>query len=255
MPAPSASATPASAARPARWFGGRAEAPMPETTAAGGIRLLTAPSDTVTDEQVAQAEERMHAAEAADPAPALLMLGQRLGLTRFEREVLLLCAGMELDTRIARLCALAQDDGARPFPTFALALALFESPSWDVVSPERPLRYWRLIEISQPGGQPLTASALRADERVVNYLKGLNYLDDRLASLLVPRDMSASDTTLPPSQQAIADLIAHRLRQSDSDRRLPIVQLLGSDRPSKQLVADQAGRAAAWSCRLSARLR
>ena len=39
--------------------------------------------------------------------------------------VLLLAAGMELDTRFGSLCARAQDDPQKPFPTFALALALF----------------------------------------------------------------------------------------------------------------------------------
>jgi hypothetical protein len=107
----------------------------------------------------------------AEPPWSLHLMGERLGLTQFERNVLLLCAAMELDTRTAALCARAHDDPQKPFPTFALALALFEKPSWDVLSPERPLRYWRLIEINQPGGQPLTASALRADERIVNYLK------------------------------------------------------------------------------------
>ena len=66
------------------------------------------------------------------------------------------------------------------------------------MSPERPLRYWRMLEISQPGSQPLTTSPLRADERIVNYIKGLNYLDDRLALLLSPLDVSAT-TQLPAS--------------------------------------------------------
>ena len=131
-------------------------------------------------------------AEAApiDPPPALVILGQRLGLSQFEQEILLLCAAMELDTRIAGLCARAQDDPDRPYPTFALALALFDDPAWDALSPERPLRYWRLIEINQPGATPLTTSALRADERIVNYLKGLNYLDDRLTPLLAPLEVT-----------------------------------------------------------------
>ncbi len=69
--------------------------------------------------------------------------------------MLLLCAAMEFDTRTAWLCARAQRDATKPYPTFALALALFDDPAWDVLSPERPLRYWRLIEINQPGAQPL----------------------------------------------------------------------------------------------------
>src|SRR5262249_60804609 len=82
---------------------------------------------------------------------ALELLSDRLGLSPFERNVLFLCAAMELDTRIAGLCAHAQDDPSKPFPTFALTLALFDEPSWDALSPERPLRFWRLIEISQLG--------------------------------------------------------------------------------------------------------
>ena len=92
---------------------------------------------------------------------ALELLSDRLGLSQFERNVLFLCTAMELDTRIAGLCARAQNDPQKNFPTFALALALFDGPSWDAVSPERPLRFWRLVEISQLGAQPLTASALR----------------------------------------------------------------------------------------------
>jgi hypothetical protein len=137
------------------------------------------------------------------------------------------------------LCARAHDDPARPYPTFALALALFEEPSWDVLSPERPLRYWRLIEINQPGGQGLTMSALRADERIVNYLKGLNYLDDRLVPLIAPIDSGAPLGEPPPSQRALVEEIVRRWRQA-SDPVMPLIQLLGPDGSSKQLVAAHA---------------
>ena len=111
---------------------------------------------------------------------------------------------MELDTRIAPLCAHAQDDQNRPYPTFALALVLFDEPRWDVLSPERPLRHWRLIEINQPAAQPLTTSPLRADERIVNYVKGLDYLDDRLSALLAPLELDEEQAELPPSQQVLS---------------------------------------------------
>ncbi len=96
---------------------------------------------------------------------------------------------------------------------------------WEALSPERPLRYWRLIEINQPGAQPLTSSALRADERVVSYLKGLNYLDDRLTPLLAPLTDTADD--LPPSQQQQADTIVQHVRTASHG--LPVVHLLGAD--------------------------
>jgi len=202
--------------------------------------LLPAGPSSRNDEQVAQAAANMAAAESQSEPPALIILAQRFGLTRFERDVLLLCAAMELDTTIAALCARAQQDPSRPYPTFALALSLFDEPAWDVLSPERPLRYWRLIEINQPGAQPLTTSAVRADERVVNYLKGLNYFDDRLAPLLVPLQAPQGEVELPPSQRQAAETIVYYLKQAVSAQSSPVIQLLGPDAPSKQLVAWQA---------------
>lgn len=178
------------------------------------------------------------------PAPppelpsALTLLTQRLGLSRFERDLLLLCAGMELDTRIAGLCARAQDDPQKPFPTFALALALFDEPVWDVLSPERPLRYFRLIEVHATPTQPLTASPLRADERIVSYLKGLDYLDERLSALCTPLVFDPGAELSSSQEQAVRDLV-HRLQLNGPPARLPVIQLLGHDGASKQLVARQ----------------
>jgi len=216
------------------WFGRAFTAPSSAPLA------LPAPSDTITEEQVAQAAAAMAEAEAMEPPPALVMLSRRFGLSRFEKEVLLLCAAIELDTGLAALCARAQDDPHRPYPTFALALALLDKPAWDVLSPDRPLRYWRLIEITQPAGQPLTASPLRPDERIVNYLKGLNYLDDRLGALVAPLDVPGVSADLPPSQQSSVASVAGYLKPG---RNLTTVQLLGADAPSKQVVAAHSASA------------
>ncbi len=197
-------------------------------------RLLAAPPT------LARLAERLAEAEAVEPPPALHILARRLGLSRFEQEVLLLCLGMELDTRFPALCAQAQADPNRPYPTFALALALFDEPAWDALSPERPLRYWQLIEINQPGAQPLTTSALRVDERVLNYAKGLNYLDDRLSPLLAPFDVSQDADPLPPSQETAVAQIVGQVQHSQPNSVPLVVQLLGIDNLSKQMVAQRA---------------
>ncbi|MCH7719886.1 MAG: ATP-binding protein [Planctomycetes bacterium] len=198
------------------------------------MREATAESDAEEVEAVAT----LRAAETFDPPPAMLILGKRFGLSSYEQQVLLLCAAMELDTRIPALCANAQDDPGRPYPTFALTMALFDEPTWDAHLPDRPLRYWRLIEINQPGAQPLTASPLRADERVVNYLKGLNTLDDRLTPLMEPLNIEADGVDLPPSQQTTIEAVIRNIEAPAAHS--PVVALLGSDGPSKQLVASRA---------------
>jgi ATPase family associated with various cellular activities (AAA) len=173
---------------------------------------------------------------AADaPVSALTLLSQRLGLSEFERQTLLLCAAMEFDTGFGALCAQAQRESGRNGPNFGLALAALDNPAWDVMSPERPLRFWRLIEINQPGSQPLIAAALKADERIVNYIKGLNTLDDRLMPLVEPV-VGVGEAALPPSHAKLVDMLETRVRQ-ESALPPPLFQLLGDARASKLTVA------------------
>jgi hypothetical protein len=119
-------------------------------------------------------------------APALLLLRNAFLLSPFETAVVALCAGFELDSDIGALCAKASGDPARPWPTFALALSAFEPGSWDAVAASGALRYWRLIEVERAPGQPLVQSPLRCEERIVDFIKGLNRLDEGAIAWLTP---------------------------------------------------------------------
>lgn len=172
--------------------------------------------------------------------PALELLRNQLDLSSFELQVILLCSAMEFLTDLPDLCAIAQRNALRTYPTFALAMMLFDEPSWDAMSPDRPLRRLRLLEINQQGTTPLTAAALKADERVVNYLKGLNHLDDLLSPLLMPLDV-APNVTLPDSQQLLVTDVLGQLEQHNQQvfsNRVPFLQLVGTDAASKHAIAD-----------------
>ena len=204
------------------------------------------------DERIALAAQAVREAEAATPPPALVTLAAELGLSRFERDTLLLAAATELDPAIAELCALAQRNDRLACPTFGLALSLLPDPAWEVVSPHRGLRYWRLIEITQQAGYGLIGAPLRADERIVNYLKGMNHLDDRLAPL-VEQLGAAYGRELPASQHAVvAEVVRHWQQPGIAG---PVVQLVGADDSGKQVVAAQvAGECGLVACRLPAAL-
>ena len=174
------------------------------------------------------------------PPPALTLLSQRFGLSRFEQEVLFLCVAMELDTRIARLCAQVQDNLNAPYPTFALAFALFAAPTWNVLSPERPLRYWRLLEITPLGAHPLTTSPLRVDERIVHYIKGLNYIDDRLSALLIPLETVPSGSLVPSHLHTLHSVLEQL--QAAAYSQPPVLQLVGPDPQSKQMMAQHLAK-------------
>jgi hypothetical protein len=221
-----------------RWFGSPKDA-----RPAQDVFLL--PDETLDAAKTAKDQGQ---ASAELPPPALIALRRKLGLSEFELDIVVLCAAMELDTSIALQCARAQGEPSRPYPTFALALSLFRAAAWEALSPESPLRRWRVIEVGQHSGQPLTVSALRIDEWVLNYLKGLDYLDDRLAPLM-SRIAPSPATSLPPSQHDAAEEILERLRAAPRNDKPPVVQLAGVDDTSKQRVCAlvcQALGAEAW---------
>ena len=196
-------------------------------------KLSDPPPPEDLTEAIAAARTRMQQAASIDPPPALVILAARFGLSEFESHLLLLCVSMELDSDMGSLCAHAQGNPEHQSPTFALALLLFDDAAWEVLSPERPLRFWRLIEINQSNGQPLTASILRADERIVNCVKGLNYVDDRLTALLTVAETPTG--ALPPSQDAVAQAIVADSRRPGATP--PVMNLLGPDTDSKLFIA------------------
>jgi hypothetical protein len=125
-------------------------------------------------------EESLRA--SLDPPAAIERLAAIFGLSPFERDVVLLAAGVEMDSRLARSVGEALGREPRGAITFALALATLAEPHWSALAPAAPLRRYRLVEIEADRG--LTTAALRIDERILHYLAGVNALDPRLESQL-----------------------------------------------------------------------
>jgi hypothetical protein len=197
------------------------------------------PEASKDEEAINKAFAVIRELESVEPLPALVILKRRFGLYDFEQYLLLLCAAMELNTWMPSLCARAQDDLNKPYPTFALAMSLFKDAAWDTISSQRPLRYWRLIEINQLMGQPLISCPLKGDERIINFIKGLNYLDERIVRLSSPFDAIAGENDLPPSQEQIVNEVLGNLKQPQRKQFPTSVQLIGVDPISKQLVAQK----------------
>jgi hypothetical protein len=170
------------------------------------------------------------AAAAAMPAQSALdRVVETFDLSSFERSLLLLCAGVEMDSGIAAVCAGA---GHRAGATFGIALAALDEPHWSALTPARPLRRWRLIDVEP--GPSLTASPLRIDERILHFLAGLNLLDPRLQPLLRLHDV-------PPLIAAGHEQLADRLAAvwARSSRPRPI-HLCGDDEAGAEDVAAAA---------------
>jgi hypothetical protein len=195
------------------------------------LAQFTNSTDGLEDERSLQ--QSLQVAQAALPAPAALERLTRLfNLSDFERDVLLLCAGFEMDTRFLRLCAIAQGDSQRAYPTFSLALAALRHSYWNALLPTAPLRRYQLIEVGE--GSSLTLSPLRIDERILHYLSGGEYLDTRLAGLVAP--VGDLGELVPTQQQPIAP-ISTILSKTFTQTAPPIVQLCGNEALAKRTIA------------------
>jgi len=162
------------------------------------------------------------------PPPALETLCVSFRLSAFERDLLLACAGVELDSRFGALCAAAHgiqpDEPSRHYPTFSLAMAALTEPHWSALGPDAPLRRWRLIEA--PPGTPLTFAPLRIDEWVLHFLAGVRQSDERLSGRLT---QAAPLERLAPSQRTQARRIAALWTKVRPGSALPVIELIGAD--------------------------
>lgn len=154
-------------------------------------------------------------------------------LSEFEQNLLILCAGMELDTSFAVLCAAAQGDTQRPYPTFGLAIAALEGMHWSALTPARSLRRWRLIEVG--AGNRLTNSPLRIDERILHYLMSVQHLDERLAGMVEP--VEAVDDLVLTHWQVVEKMAAAWSVETNHFLKFPVLQLCGNETASKRPIA------------------
>lgn len=225
-------------------------APLAQDWTIGNQQLLVA--------EFARLKLRLRPADKAKPADKLTAARQALhsdsaidwltaafGLSAFERDLLLLCAGVEMDAELARACALAQGDPTRPWVSFGLALAVLESPHWSALTPQRPLRRWRLLEVDGSAG--LAAGRLRIDERVLHFLVGINELDVRLAHLLrpaiaLPRQAAAHAAA---TQAIISALSAEA---GAAGRGLSVIVLEGDDPAAQEDIAARSAEALGLNC-------
>ena len=175
--------------------------------------------------------------EAMPAPPALETLRATFGLTHFERDVLLLCAGVELDSGFAALCA-APDEPRRAHPTFGLALGALPEAHWSALTPAAPLRHWRMLEVGT--GETMTTSPLRIDERVLHYLTGVSQLDERLRGLAEPLPDPGG---LPPSHEELAREIALLWSRAEGSASGPAIQLCGDEASGKRAIAAAASSA------------
>ena len=166
---------------------------------------------------------------------ALDQLCSTFNLSSFERDILLLCAGAELDEQFLQWLSQLQGTAQKSYPTFGLALKVLDRPHWSALTPESPLRYWRLIELG--AGPSFTLSPLRIDESILHYLAGVKTQPLQLEALI--RSLEISVSLMEHDHELIQTLVDTWVGAANG-QEFPLVQLCGEDSQSKQAIAATA---------------
>ena len=198
------------------------------------VRERLLPTQSSDEEQVVSEDferEALDIAATMDAPPTLDRVCKEFNLSAFERDVLLLCAGVELDPEFTDICSRDPEHQHLLQPTFHAALANLSEAHWAAITPASPLRFWRLLEVDRRN-QTLASSPLHLDERILHYLVGADYLDERLANFFQP---VRAPKSMPPSYRKHAERIASLW--ADDSGETPIIHLTGDWQSGRPLLA------------------
>ena len=165
--------------------------------------------------------------------PNLDILVERYHLSEFEKNILLVCTGIELSSTHSQFISKTQGNPDSVYPSFNLLLAGFCSTHWDAISPMSPLRKWDLIHFSS--GTLLANQPMKIDESILHYLTGFSFLEEQLASI-IKRDNERYIVT--KSQQKVVNQIVSDYSKNVHSRK--IIELIGNETKDKMAVAKNA---------------
>jgi ATP-dependent 26S proteasome regulatory subunit len=181
---------------------------------------------------------RQHLTEAGG-IPSLEALAQSFGLSSFERDAVLLCFAVDEDPPFATLCAYIQDDVQARYATLHLILSVLcqtreqRESARATLLPSAPLRRFRLLTLSEAS----TAQgwwSVRIDERVADYVRGMNRLDECVAYLVRP----AEPAPIAGAHRALVDQLV-RWAESVAGQPWPLFQLAGPAGAGKEAIASE----------------
>lgn len=173
-----------------------------------------------------------------EPLPSLEILSNTFHLTSFERMILVLCTGAEIDGEISVLCSKLYKNPSTKFPTFDIATRAFPGADWEAILPDSHLRRYQLITLHSYDDVPLITSTLRIQEHILHYLLGFNAVMDSTLDYLV-RPVRMTAPVAPSHRERVSDIVAF-YEKNPNKTKLPIFLLWGPDAESSLIVAQNA---------------
>ena len=127
--------------------------------------------------------------------PAIEILSRAFKLSEFEKNMVLLCAAVELDSETSILCSKIylhgniENNPTEPrYATFALGFTIFDTVShWSALIPTSPLRRFQILKfINSPHqfNNPLVSLPVTINEQVLHFLLGLAYSETDISGII-----------------------------------------------------------------------
>ncbi|USH05398.1 AAA family ATPase [Grimontia kaedaensis] len=200
------------------------------------LKLLSDEDSTTSLESVSSVNARFRSETKVGNPISINVLNDQFGLNESDQSVLALVIAAALEPLVGERCATLSGNHSTQFPNAMLCVSRIPECDWSSFSPHSPLRYWLLVE-----WQPLGSGdgVLSADERVVNFARGLSYIDERLSVLLEPANVESA-TSLMPSQRQQLDAALNYLSQSqrfEMQSTATVFELFGDDAFAKRTMA------------------
>lgn len=179
--------------------------------------------------EIAEAIRRFEG-DSSGPADAVALapLRDAFGLSRFELDVVALCAGCVLEPEVATRLG-------GPL-TLALALAKLSDGHLDAMAADTPLFLHRLVHASE--GTHKLGAQLSIDERVLQFLLGIASLDERLLPYADLVDEVA--VSLADCHVELAGQIARVFTRTATP---PVIQIHGGDAATRRAIAHRVASA------------
>jgi hypothetical protein len=173
--------------------------------------------------------------------PSLEALARSFGLSPFERDAVLLCFAVDEESAFAMLCAYIQDDVNARYATPHLVLSVLcqtrehRESARAAILPSSPLRRFKLLTLGDGvNGAGQSSRSLRIDERVADYVRGINRLDESVVHLVRP----VPSAPIAGAHRELADQLV-RWVESTAGKPWPPFHFTGPAGAGKKAIASE----------------
>jgi len=173
-----------------------------------------------------------------ETSPALETLSRTFNLSNFEKMILIMCAGAEIDSEFSMIFSKLYRNSNAKFPTFDIALRALPEADWEAILPDSNLRRFQLIVIHNYDDVPLITTPIRIQERILHYILGFKSAMDSSLDYLV-RPVQITAPVANSAKERVSDIVEFYLNRPNKTR-LPIFQLWGPDADTCLIVAQMA---------------